>query len=179
MTPASRPTARRAPARLAGPAPVPGRPHPVVVAWRWRYELAVAACAASGAAAVALRYGPGWLVGAISGLVALVAGSPAGREFVVAQAWRIITPHRIRTCCAQAGIHSRSGKIPAVVVTTRQPFGERLLVWCPAGTSAEDLHSARATLAAACWASEVRVYSDPRYAHLVTVEVVRERSALS
>ena len=144
-----------------------------MIAWRWRYELAGAACAVGGGLAVILAYGPGWLVAAISGLVALVGGSPGGREFIVARAWWMITPHRIRAGCVQARIQSRSGKIPIVMLTTRQPYGERLVLWCPAGTSADDLLAARGTLAAACWASEVRIVPDHRYAHLVTVEVIR------
>jgi hypothetical protein len=155
------------------------RPNPVVMAWRWRYEVSGAACAVGGALTVILSCGPGWLVVGISGLVALVAGSPAGREFIVARAWWMITPHRIRVGCAQAWIRSRSGRIPIVILTTRQPFGERLVLWCPAGTSADDLLAARGTLAAACWASEVRIVPDPRYAHLVTVDVIRWGRATS
>jgi hypothetical protein len=128
--------------------------------------------------AVALTYGLGWLAAATSGLATSIAISRVARKFVVARAWCIITPHRIRTGCAQAWILSRSGKIPVVLLTTRQPFGESLLLWCPAGTSADDLMAASEMLAAACWASEVRVRSDPRYAHLVTVEVIRRSRAL-
>jgi hypothetical protein len=59
------------------------------------------------------------------------------------------------------------------VRVTRKPFGERARLWCPAGISAEDLHSARDILRAACWAADVRVMQDNLCAHIVTVDVIR------
>ena len=84
---------------------------------------------------------------------------------------------RLRVGCAQAWIHSRDGKVPAVLLTWRQPFGERVYLWCRAGTSAEDLSSARGLLAAACWADDVRIARHPRYAHLVSVNVIRRQTS--
>jgi hypothetical protein len=61
--------------------------------------------------------------------------------------------------------------------TTSEPFGERVRLWCPAGTSAEDLRSARPILRAACWAADVRITQDDSRAHIVTVDVIRHRLA--
>jgi hypothetical protein len=151
------------------------RANPAVVAWRWRYELLVAAALAAiwivleEAAAAAVT-------ASLAAVLAATASLPAGRRFLTARAWCIVTPHRIRVGCAQGWIHSRGGKIPAVLLTRRQPFGERVYLWCRAGTSAEDLSSARGLLAAACWAGDVCITRHPRYAHIVTVDVVRRNS---
>ena len=145
---------------------------PVVVIWRWRYELLATvsqACiwiALKPAAAAVLTAG-------VACAVATVAAIPQGRRLLVARAWCVVTPHRIRSGCAQAWIHSRTGKIPAVLLCRHQPFGERVYLWCRAGTSACDLHSARELLAAACWAQDIFVMRHPRYAHLVALDVVR------
>jgi hypothetical protein len=149
------------------------RANPVVAAWRWRYELAVMAALAAGC----LVLGPVALAVAAAGLAAALIGAvaywPQGRAFLAARAWCIVTPHRVRVGCGQAWIHSRAGKIPAVLLTRRQPFGERVYLWCRAGTSADDLSSASVLLAAACWADDVRVTRSLRYAHLVTLDVIR------
>lgn len=146
-----------------------------VAAWRWRYEvLAVAGLVvtwiALGVTAAAI------VTAGLAAVLATMASLPAGRRFLTARAWCIMTPHRIRVGCVQAWIHSRGGKIPAVLLTRRQPFGERVYLWCRAGTSAEDVSSARSLLAAACWADDVRVTRHSRYAHLVRVDVIRRNS---
>ena len=123
---------------------------------------------------IALGIGPAAVatVGLLT-LLAVTAAFPAGRQFLVARAWCILTPHRVRVGCAQAWIHSRDGKIPAIIRTRHCPFGERVHLWCRAGISAEDLYLARELLAAACWAEDIRVLRHPGYAHLVALDVIR------
>jgi hypothetical protein len=123
---------------------------------------------------VALGVGAAVLAAALIGTVAYW---PQGRAFLAARAWCTVTPHRVRVGCGQAWIHSRAGKIPAVLITRRQPFGERVYLWCRAGTSADDLSSASVLLAAACWADNIRVIRSPRYAHLVMLDVIRRGQA--
>jgi hypothetical protein len=154
------------------------RTNPIVALWRWRYELA----GATGLAAPWVLLGPVAAAALTAGVAAALIGTamwPQGRRYLTARAWCIITPHRVRIGCAQAWIHSRAGKIPAVLRTTSQPFGERVLLWCRAGTSVDDLSSANALLAAACWADDVRVARHPRYAHLVTLDVIRVRPPMA
>jgi len=177
MMPSPRPpSARQARAGLEFALGTVDRANPAVAAWRWRYELLVAAGLAAiwivlGVAAAAA------VTGCLAAVLAATASLPAGRRFLTARAWCIVTPHRIRVGCAQGWIHSRGGKIPAVLLTRSQSFGERVYLWCRAGTSAEDLSSVRGLLAAACWADDVRVTRHLRYAHLVTVDVVRRNSS--
>ena len=106
-------------------------------------------------------------------LAALAATRPGFRSFVAARAWCVITPHRVRTCFAQAWVHNRAGQIPAVLRTTAQPFGERVLLWCRAGTSFEDIESVLGLLAAACWAVDVIASRRGERAHLVYLDVIR------
>ena len=125
----------------------------------------------------ALLYALGgeWTVICLSALAGAVM--PPWPEPVAAAAWRIVTPHRLRSGFVQARIQSRPGRLPFVLRTTSEPFGERVRVWCPAGTSAEDLQSARALLRAACWAADVRIIPDQRHAHLVSIDVIRKGPA--
>jgi hypothetical protein len=98
---------------------------------------------------------------------------PPGRAALLARAWCVITAHRVRVGCVQAGIFNTNGRLPVILRTSARSFGERLLIWCTAGTSAEDFQSARSTLRAACWAADVRVERSGRYAHLITLDVIR------
>ncbi len=149
------------------------RPNPIVIGWRWRYELASAVGLSAGTILLTRSVGVGWVITGASTLVALIAQLPALRHWVVAHAWCVITPHRVRTGCAHAWIHSRRGKIPVVLRTTAEPFGERVHLWCRAGTSAEDFVRARHLITAACWARDVRVTCNERYVHLIVLDVIR------
>lgn len=149
------------------------RPNPIVIAWRWRYELALTALLSLGLAALANAAGTIVAATGLTVLAGLLTLWPAARRLLMTQAWRVITPHRIRTACAQAWIHSRAGKIPIILLTTAEPFGERVLVWCRAGTSIEDFDSTRGQLAAACWAHEAVLTRSQRFAQLVTIDVIR------
>src|SRR5712692_3035582 len=158
-----------------------GRPtarfNPLGFLWRWRYELALALGLPAIVIALTSAFGRTGALAAVA-TVALIAVAvvllPPVRHRFVMLALRITTPHRLRSGFAHARIQSRSGRLPFVVRTTSQPFGERVFVWCPSGVSAEDLYSARALLEAASWASHVRIARDARYSHLVIVDVIRQ-----
>jgi hypothetical protein len=153
------------------------RPNPLVVIWRWRYELALVLGLPAAAIAIARGLGIVWLVATVVALAAVFGLWPDGRQVVVKRAWCIITPHRLRTGCAHSWIQSRYGKLPIILFTTPQPFGERVLLWCVAGISADDLIAAKDLLIAACWATDMRITRGPRHAHMVTVDVIRHRQA--
>lgn len=143
------------------------------LAWRWRYETGIVIGLAGGLALLVHATGIGWAVTDVSAVIGAFGPWPPAHRAFAAAAWRIITPHRLRVGFVQARIHSINGRIPTILRTTREPFGERVRLWCPAGTSVEDLRAARPILRAACWAADVRVACDDRHVHLVTLDVVR------
>jgi hypothetical protein len=149
------------------------RPNPLVVLWRWRYEIGLSLVVAAAVTASSRALGWPWTVGSCVTLVSGLLGRPEVRRWSVVRAWCVITQHRVRVGCAHAWIHSRSGKLPAVLWTSPEDRGERVVLWCRAGTAAADLEAARHLLAAACWARDVEVTGDPEHAQIVVLHVVR------
>jgi hypothetical protein len=167
----------RAPAGLYYPLVTAARANPVVMAWRWRWELGLAGVLTAAGAALGLPVALA-LVANVAGLLGGLAWLfPALRRFLAARFWCVVTPHRVRAGCVHGWIHSRYGKIPVILLTTAQPYGERVYLWCRAGTSASDFADARDLLATACWADDVLVSRDERYAHLVCLDVIRRSAA--
>jgi len=150
-------------------------PLPVVI-WRWRYELVLITALALIVTIFVHTLGVALTIIAASAAIGML--SPPWSERMTALAWHLVTPHLLRTGMAQARIHNRNGRQPFIVRVTREPFGERIRLWCPAGTSAEDISSVRATLRAACWAADVRIWRDEQHSQIVTVDVIRRREAL-
>jgi hypothetical protein len=139
--------------------------------WAWRKELALAAGIAVLFIAVVNTSSLVWAVVGLSAVAGAL--SPPWSEQLKAFGWRLITPHRVRIGLYHARIQNRSGRQPMIVRVTSEPFGERVLLRCPAGTSAEDIYAARDVLRAACWAADVRVARDEQRSHLVTMDVIR------
>lgn len=151
-------------------------PNPLLIAWRWRYEIALAAGVAVG---LAVTFTSGEIAPTIATIIVITSTIvywPTARQFVVDRAWCIITPHRVRAGCVEGLIYSRRGKIPIILWTSHQAFGERVLVWCRAGTSVDDFVSVRAVLTAACWAQDVAVFLDVHHPHLVSLDIMRRPS---
>jgi hypothetical protein len=156
------------------------RPGPLAWAWHWRYELGLTVGLALVALAGGYELGAAWLIAiAAIGLVLVIAGLawPPSRKRLIARAWCVITPHRIRTGCMHAWIQTRDGRLPTILYTTAADFGERVTLWCHPGITAGDLDAARDILCTACWASDVRVVASPRYRHIVVLEVIRRAPA--
>lgn len=152
------------------------RPGLIQSVWNWRWELGTAAVTAGLSVAIAANLGlAGLAVIAGAGLAAFGAMLrwPPTRRRIIARAWCIITPHRIRTGCVNAWVQTRRGKLPIILSTVPTHFGERVQLWCRAGITADDLLAARDIIAASCWAAEVRVIPNARHAHIVTLEVIR------
>lgn len=152
------------------------RPNLPVIIWRWRYELAlIAALALIGTVFI---HALGLALTVIAASAALGALSPPWSRRLTSFAWQLATPHLLRSGLTQARIHNAKGRQPVITRVTRAPFGQRIRLWCPAGTCAEDIIDARATLRAACWAADVRVWRDEQHSQLVTIDIIRRREAL-
>jgi hypothetical protein len=152
------------------------RPGPLAWLWHWRYELGLTAGLAVVGLASGYELGAAWLIAiASTGLTLLVAALvwPPSRKRLIARAWCVITPHRVRTGCAHAWIQTRDGRLPTILYTSPADFGERVTLWCHPGITAADLEAAGDVLRAACWASDVRVVASTRYRHIVMLEVIR------
>jgi hypothetical protein len=152
------------------------RPGPFGRLWHWRYELALLTGLPLAALGIGYTLGLDWLIAmaaaALAGLAAVLATRPA-RQWLIARAWCVITPHRVRTGCVHAWVQTRDGRLPTILYTAPAEFGERVLLWCRAGITAGDFEGARDILRAACWASDVRVVVNDRRSHIVVLEVIR------
>lgn len=152
------------------------RPNPLVVSWRWRYELILLAVVPLGLAALSRVLGVWGATAAVAAGAATMAVWPAVRRALVARFWCVVTPHRVRVGCVQTRLHSRSGRLPAVLWTSAIPEGETVVLWCPAGTTPQDFAAVHEQMATACLATTVVVVPHPERAHLVTLTVVRRRA---
>lgn len=151
----------------------PARPNPLVILWRWRYEVGL--LVGTPVAVTGLVDGAGTAVAlvTVSGAASLVAAWPRLRGWVVARAWCVVTPHRVRALCVQRQLFTRRGRLPAVLWCSPTSYGELVVVWCPAGLEALDFDAERTGLAAACFAREVVVRSHSRHRNVVYLAVVR------
>lgn len=148
-------------------------PNPLVLAWRWRYEL-IGLIGLPAGAAILIWAGTGqWMLAGAGLATANFCVWHQARRWALAHLRCIVTTHRLRAGCAQGWIHTRGGKLPIIFWTTPRAFGEQAYLWCRAGTTVEDFEFARDILRSACWAHDVRIRRDKRYAHVVIVEVIR------
>ncbi|MEV4375260.1 hypothetical protein [Streptosporangium sp. NPDC049644] len=153
----------------------PGRTGLLVRLWRWRTEIVLLAAVSAVLAAAALSFKQGhWWP---SALLACTSGVPAasrsGRRWVRTHAWCLISRHRLQRTCVEIGMHTRSGRLPLVLWITPSAAGERALILARAGICAEDFEAFSAEIAAACYARDTVVLRHRRWAHLLTVEVIR------
>ena len=156
------------------------RPGPIGRLWHWRYEVALIAGVPLAALLVGYTLGLAWLITMAAAALALLIAAllwPPARQRLIARAWCVITPHRVRTGCAHAWVQTRDGRLPVVLYTVPAAYGERVMLWCRAGITAGDLVGARDILRAACWASDVRVLVNDRRSHIVVLEVIRRLPA--
>jgi hypothetical protein len=148
-------------------------PNLLVFFWRWRYEIALVLGLSAGLAAAIIAFGAGPTIVAVIVIALTILCWPTVRRFAAGRAWCIITPHRVRAGCAEGLIYSSRGKIPIILWTSHQAFGERVLLYCRAGTTADDFVSARTVLTSACWAQDIAIFVDTRHTQLVILDVIR------
>jgi hypothetical protein len=153
---------------------MPLRPPSILtILWWWRWEAGIILGLSSGLTSLISRFG--WLtVPIVLGLAVTLAGWPETRQWLLAHIRCIITAHRVRTGCAQAWIQTRTGKLPMILLTRPEHYGERVYIWCPAGISAQDFEDAAGILSATCWATGICVTVSPRYVHIVIIDVMRD-----
>jgi hypothetical protein len=149
------------------------RPNLLVVLWRWRYEVGLLVSLPTVIAVLISQLGWTWCLAALGLIGVTLAVSRKARSWLLAYARCVITAHRVRTGCAQAWIQSRYGKLPIILLTIPMPYGERVYIWCRAGTCLEDFEASRDILRSACWAQDIEVTCSTRYSHVVILDVFR------
>ena len=142
-------------------------------AWRWRTELVLLTLTTAALWRLALLITPTWAGLALAALVLLVLAVPPSRRFITRRFWCVLTRHRLHRLCYEARLHTKAGRLPLVLWTRPTKVGERAFVLCRAGICAEDFGDNAAQLAAACFARDARVAANPRWSHLVTIDIVR------
>ena len=146
---------------------------PAGIAWRWRTEL----LALTTLTAVFWRLdtwtSATWAGVILGGVAAVVAAVPHSRRIVTRRFWCVLARHRFCRLCWEARLHTRAGRLPVVLWTRPTRVGERLTVWCRAGTCAKDFAQHTGELAAACYARDARVTRNRRWSHLLTIDIIR------
>ena len=141
--------------------------------WRFRTELSHPADGPGVVLALARTTSWLWALVILAGLVLAVFALPWTRRFLVRRAWCVISRHRLQRVFFETRMHTRSGRLSLILWIRPTEVGERAWVWCRAGICAEDLEAHTGEIAAACYAREARVAKSPRWAQLVTVNIVR------
>jgi hypothetical protein len=137
--------------------------------WRWRTELAAAITV--------------WLVWIHIGLTRLLVGfglvvvlvlvvAPVRRRLLARLACTLMR-HRLYALFHADRLHNRRGQVPLILSVRPTPTGSRAVLWCRPGICVDDLTARMEVIAAACWARTSRITRSIRFAHLVTIEIVR------
>jgi hypothetical protein len=143
------------------------------VLWRWRTETAILGALTAGLWQADHAHLLIITALGLAGTVAALAALPWTRRFLGRRAWCVLARHRIQKVCWETRLHTRSGRLPLILWTRPTQVGERLWVLCRAGVCATDFEDKQAELAAACFAREARVTRNPRWSHLITLDIIR------
>jgi hypothetical protein len=141
--------------------------------WRWRTELTVLSGLAAALIWLSGQITLTWAAVVLAAALGLIFAVPHTRRFTVRRFWCVLSRHRVQRLAWEARLHTRSGRLPVVLWVRPTRVGERLFIWCRAGTSAEDFEQHTGELAAACYARETRVTRNPRWSQLVTIDIIR------
>jgi hypothetical protein len=143
------------------------------VAWRWRTELAILLALTAALWRLTLLVTIIRAAITLAALVLLLLAVPVTRRFITRRFWCVLARHRIQRLCYEARLHTRTGRLPLVLWTRPTKVGERARVLCRAGICAEDFDAHIGELRAACFARDARVTRNPRWSHLVTIDIIR------
>ena len=137
--------------------------------WRWRTELTTAFAAWL----VWLRIGLTMLLIGLGLAVVLVLVVGPVRRRVLARLACMLMRHRLYALFHADRLHNRRGQVPLILSVRPTPTGSKAVLWCRPGICVDDLTARMEQIAAACWARTSRITRSIRFAHLVTIEIVR------
>jgi hypothetical protein len=142
-------------------------------AWRWRTELTLITLTIAAVWRLALLITIIWAAVALAAFTGILLAIPVTRRFAARRFWCVLVRHRIQRLCYEAKLHTRSGRIPLVMWIRPTKVGERAWLLCRAGICVEDFQAHLGELRAACFARDARAARNPRWSHLVTIDIVR------
>jgi hypothetical protein len=137
--------------------------------WRWRTELA--ASLVVWVAWIHIRLTLLLITLAIATATVLVI-APV-RRMALARLACTVMRHRLYALFHADRLHNRRGQVPVILSVRPTPTGSKAVLWCRPGICVDDLTVRMEEIAAACWARTSRITRSVRFAHLVTVEIVR------
>jgi hypothetical protein len=143
------------------------------VAWRWRTELTILALTLAALWRLTLLITVIWAVVVLGAMVLVLMAVPTTRRYTIRRFWCVLTRHRLQRVCYETRLHTRAGRLPLVLWIRPTKVGIRAFVLCRAGICAEDFNDNAAEIAAACYARDTRVTPNPKWSHLLTLDVIR------
>ena len=146
---------------------------PAGIAWRWRTELLTLGVLAAAFRRLDTWVTLTWACVALGGFLAVAFAVPHSRRFITRRIWCVLARHRLQRLCYEARLHTRSGRLPLIMWIRPTRVGERAWLLCRAGICVEDFQAHLGELRAACFARDARATHNPRWSHLVTIDIVR------
>ncbi len=143
------------------------------IAWRWRTELTLLAITLAALWRLTLLITLIWAAVVVGVLVLAVVAVPQTRRYTVRRFWCVLARHRLQRVCYETRLHTRAGRLPLVLWIRPTKVGVRAHVLCRAGICAEDFADNAAEIAAACYARDTRITPNPKWSHLLTLDIIR------
>jgi hypothetical protein len=112
------------------------------------------------------------LIGLGIAVVPVLVVAPVRRR-VLARITCTLMRHRLYALFHADRLHNRRGQVPLILSVRPTPTGSKAVLWCRPGICVDDLTARMEEIAAACWARTSRITRSIRFAHLVTIEIVR------
>jgi hypothetical protein len=137
--------------------------------WRWRTEL----FASFVTWVVWIHIGLTLVLITVAVFAGLVLAIAPLRRRVLARLMCTVMRHRLYALFHADRLHNRRGQVPLILSVRPTPVGSKAVLWCRPGICVADLEARMEEIAAACWARTSRVTRSMRFAHLVTIEIVR------
>jgi len=137
--------------------------------WRWRTELV----ASFAIWLVWIHIGLTLLLITLAALVVLVLAIAPVRRRALARLACTVMRHRLYALFHADRLHNRRGQVPLILSVRPTPTGSQAVLWCRPGICVDDLTTRMEEIAAACWARTSRITRSIRFAHVVTIEIVR------
>lgn len=143
------------------------------LAWAWRTELLLMVPVGVVYGFAHPRLGALWTDITVTVLAAAVLIWPRSRRLVLGRLGCARSRRQVLATLAETRTGNSSGRLPLVMRARSTPSGQRLLLYCRTGHSAELLNARVQELRAGAHCRNVTIHRDPQRSHRVTVEVIR------